>query len=70
MHKLTSRFQIGMSVVDLLRAFAIGITIVMAITFFSGCITEEIGPDGQPIRKRSSDNQFHGETGVSYGRTG
>lgn len=53
MNRARLGFRIGkVDIADGLRAGALVALIVMAITFFAGCITEEIGPDGSAIRKQ------------------
>lgn len=49
-------------IVDGLRAGALVLLIVMAITFFAGCVTERIDSEGNVIRKRKPSPESHRET--------
>lgn len=57
------------SIADMLRAFALVVTIMMTLIFFAGCVTEEVDSEGV-IRKRETNREIHGEVGASYGRSG
>lgn len=58
------------SIADVLRASAILATVFMIVTFFAGCVTEQLDSEGHVIRKRQADHEFHGEAGAYYGRSG
>jgi hypothetical protein len=57
-------------IVDGLRASALVLLIVMAITFFAGCVTERIDSEGNVIRKPKADHQSPGQADASSGRNG
>lgn len=80
MNRATPRFRINRidppspsygeaSIADVLRASSIVVAILMAITFFAGCVTEEVDSEGV-IRKRETNREIHGEAGAYYGRSG
>ena len=58
------------STANLLRASAILVTALMVVTFFAGCVTEQLDSEGHVIRKRQADQEFQGEAGASRGRSG
>lgn len=68
MHKTRCRIS-QIDIADLLRIFAILVTIVMAIAFFAGCVTEQLDSDGV-YRKRDANREIHGGMSVGYGRSG
>ena len=71
MNRVRLLFRISkVDIVDALRAGALVVLIVMTITFFAGCVTEEIGPDGSVIKKRKTNRQTHGEAGAYDDRRG
>jgi hypothetical protein len=71
MNRVPTRFRITrIDIADALRASALLLVILMAITFFAGCATHSDVDSNSVIRKREPDNQIHGEAGVSYGRSG
>jgi hypothetical protein len=47
-------------IVDGLRAGALVLLIVMAITFFAGCVTERLDNEGNVIKKRKVERQSQG----------
>ena len=64
MHRVPVGFR-KIDIVDGLRAGALVLLIVMAITFFTGCVTEKIDSEGNVIRKKRETKQ---EAGASYNR--
>jgi hypothetical protein len=70
-----NRIRLGfrrVDVVDGLRAGALLLLILMAITFFAGCVTENIDSEGNVIRKRKVNHQpqGQGQADASYDRSG
>jgi hypothetical protein len=69
MNRVPTRFRIDtIGVADMLRASALLLVILMAITFFAGCATRDDVDSNSMIRKQDNDHQIHGEAGVMYGR--
>jgi hypothetical protein len=54
MNKVRLRVK-KIDIADVLRTCAIAATIVTAITFFAGCVTERFDQNGQVMRKRQTD---------------
>ena len=71
MHRVPSRLRVSkIDMVDILRASALLLVILMAITFFAGCATREDADSSSVIRKQENNREFHGEAGASWGRSG
>jgi hypothetical protein len=66
-------FQIrGIDVVEILRAGALLLTILMAIAFFAGCESSKPkqADENSIIKEPDKSHEVHGEVGAAYGRNG
>jgi hypothetical protein len=62
----------SIDMVETLRAGALLLTILMAITFFAGCESSKPkqAGDNSIIKEPDKGHEIHGEVGAVYGRSG